>query len=737
MPNPSMPLPTPGCELSDSQDEMLLGQKASEATTATESDKDHCNSSLHPVPLFHQSRSASPVEGPSCITHQRQAYSRERAMTSPSCSAGQATTTMSWVTMSSSRRSRSQSILGLFPIPNGQNRTVINRRRSQTANSSLFSGFSGTHVPAKSLDRLRSMPDVPPNVQQNSSIRIICPTEGEGIAISEIYRPLEKDVDPRISRPFMPFASGRTYGPADIRVINVPPPNTPNPAYRSPIQSQHASPIDERDDLNRQYTPPSSKPQAQTASPDVLLVGFWHKSMAPTRASALVRYGRTLLVLLIAIFLIITMATGISSGVDERISSLSVAVVDLDSASSTDTVAPIVGPYIRSAFESQFNHNQHLNYRFPNPVDFHNDAAKVYEAVYKHDYWAAVVIHADATTSLMDAALLNDISYNPRLAATIVCNEARDFQTYESYITPILDHLALSIASSFEPYWLDSINNGLVPNGSSSSTTLSPGISFSFLNIRPAAPSSTFPVTTVNIIYLILISFYSCTFFMHTHILFIVRQPTLRFSSLVIYRWCATMTTYLFFALMYSLVTLTIGVPFSRSSHQTDPTGVRFTTESTSFGPIGNFFTYLALNFVGTAALGLASENMAMFLSFTSSLPYSLLFLLFWIASNVSTSFYSLELAGPFYTWGYGWPMYNLVEGTKTLVLGVRSNLTVNFAVLAAWVAAGTIAFPLACWLMRWKGIRAASEKRSESISENSMQVVVDERVTPRAEAIA
>lgn len=416
------------------------------------------------------------------------------------------------------------------------------------------------------------------------------------------------------------------------------------------------------------------------------------------------------------------MSTGILSGADQRLSALSVAVVDFDTPSVLNLFPSIVGPYIKEGFESEFSHDQHLDYQFPSAAVFHHDASKVYEAVYNHQYWAAVIIHANATNSLIESALLNDTSYNPRLAATIVVNEARDFYTYEAYITPRLDHLALAISSAFEPRWLDILKHGILPNSSFpiTSQTLALGVSFSFQNIRSATPATAFSITTVNVIYLVLISFYSCTFFMHTHILFIIRQPALKFSSLVVYRWCATMAAYLLFALVYSLVTLTVQMPFSAPSRQIDPTGIAFTARSTDFSPVAAFFTYFALNFLGTAALGLVSENMAMFLSLISSLPYSLLFLLFWMASNICTSFSSLELASQFYKWGYGWPMHNLVEGSKTLILGVRSDLAMNFSVLAGWVVLGTIVFPLACWLMKWKGDRVAAksiESDSNSIT--------------------
>lgn len=54
------------------------------------------------------------------------------------------------------------------------------------------------------------------------------------------------------------------------------------------------------------------------------------------------------------------------------------------------------------------------------------------------------------------------------------------------------------------------------------------------------------------------------------------------------------------------------------------------------------------------AALGLPCENMAMILG----APYSSIFLIFWVISNVSTGFYALDLAPSFFRWGYVWPLH-------------------------------------------------------------------------------
>ena len=54
------------------------------------------------------------------------------------------------------------------------------------------------------------------------------------------------------------------------------------------------------------------------------------------------------------------------------------------------------------------------------------------------------------------------------------------------------------------------------------------------------------------------------------------------------------------------------------------------------------------LNWVGMGALGFACENVAMIVG----QPWTAFWLIFWVISNVSTSFYSIDLAPGFFKYG-------------------------------------------------------------------------------------
>jgi hypothetical protein len=82
-------------------------------------------------------------------------------------------------------------------------------------------------------------------------------------------------------------------------------------------------------------------------------------------------------------------------------------------------------------------------------------------------------------------------------------------------------------------------------------------------------------------------------------------------------------------------------------------------------------------------AFGLAVENVNNLLG----LPFTPVFFLFWVISNVATGFYPVELLSNFYKWGLAWPLRHDLIGAKALLFGTKNLLGLNFGVLIAWVA--------------------------------------------------
>lgn len=140
---------------------------------------------------------------------------------------------------------------------------------------------------------------------------------------------------------------------------------------------------------------------------------------------------------------------------------------------------------------------------------------------------------------------------------------------------------------------------------------------------------------------------------------------------------------------------------------------------ATAYGH-ATFVVYWLVNFVGMCALGLACENVAMVVG----QPWVALWLIFWVITNVSTSFYSIDLAPGFYRWGYAWPLHQVVEASRQLLFDLHSRIGLNVGILLAWSAVNTALFPLCCYFMRWKGER---EKRQAEKDKDRYVVETEE----------
>jgi hypothetical protein len=234
-------------------------------------------------------------------------------------------------------------------------------------------------------------------------------------------------------------------------------------------------------------------------------------------------------------------------------------------------------------------------------------------------------------------------------------------------------------------------------------------------------PPVAIPAVSIGLIYLIIIAFFSFGFFVPTHMKFVLPDtrnphPPLKFTHLILWRFISTITSYFFLSLCYSLVSLAFQIPFLRTPSDSQSTWPSDdVANNANYAGRATFLIYWMLNWFGMTALGLACENVAMLIG----QPWTALWLVFWVITNVSTGFYALELAPGFFRWGYAWPLRQIVYASRTLLFGTRDRLGLNFGILTVWVVLGTVLFPFACWVMRWKSIKEkekAAERKRESI---------------------
>lgn len=409
-------------------------------------------------------------------------------------------------------------------------------------------------------------------------------------------------------------------------------------------------------------------------------------------------------------------------------SSLTCLVVDFDGTQPAYAdVEPLVGPMVtQAAHEMLRSPRPHLGFISRPPSDFGNDPLQVREAIYNLNAWAAIVVslsypfflspriklnqlqvNPNATFLLRKAVTEGNASYDPMGACQVIYVQARDQTTHDSYITPQLNMFQTQITASFGAMWTrQTLKDASIPISSlqAAPQALSPAIGFSQYNLRPFAPATATPAVTIGLIYLIIIAFFSFSFFLPIYLKFANPDghPVIAFWKLTVLRYLGANGAYFFMSLFYSLISLAFQIPFAN-----DTASHTMVAENANTYGKGTFVVYWMVNFVGMSALGMACENMAMLVG----QPWVSLWLIFWVITNVSTSFYSLDLSPKFYYWGYAWPLQNIVEASRSLLFDLHSRIGLNFGVLFCWVAVNSALFPFCCRFMRWKEEREKKGK--------------------------
>jgi hypothetical protein len=461
-------------------------------------------------------------------------------------------------------------------------------------------------------------------------------------------------------------------------------------------------------------------------------VGFWNPALKHVRNRALAKWILTTAILMAFILSVLSIYWGVFFRVEDRLKHLAVYVVDFDGQPPYDTgAATLVGPTITRLTEQMVSNGKPtLGFSIRNPSDFGNDPLQVRQAIYNFDAWAAIIINPNATALLNSAVATGNVSYDPLGACQLIYQDSRDDTNWYDFILPILSTYMTEAQSMVGKQWAQQV----LRNASDSTTlqnmqavpqAINPAIGFSQFNLRPFFPYTGIPAVSIGLIYLIIISFFSFSFYLPIHMQYLNPQghPPLKFYQLIIWRWCATITAYLFLSLAYSFVSSAFQINFTSTNPITSETQA---TDMAFGNPVayghGTFPVYWMLNFFGMLALGLACENVAMVVG----QPWMGMWLIFWVITNVSTSFYDIEIAPGFYRWGYAWPLHSgkstttscvspitnlcrvlVVEGSRSILFDLHSRIGLDFGILIAWGAVNTLFFPICCWFQR-KCIRFA-----------------------------
>lgn len=301
-------------------------------------------------------------------------------------------------------------------------------------------------------------------------------------------------------------------------------------------------------------------------------VGFFHPSMKSTRNGVIKSWAITTLILATVIMAVLSLYWGVLFRVEQNLTALVVWIVDFDGQVTPYTnVTPMVGPQIVQAAKSLIAPVGALGWGSVPASQFNYDPIEVRRQVYDNKAWAAIVINANATALLQSAVQNGNASYDPMGAAQVVYVQARDETTHSNYVTPQLTMFQQQVTSMFGKIWAEQIlsqassNPTILSNIQSAPQAINPGIGFSTFNLRPFNPPVETPAITIGLIYLIIIAFFSFTFYLPHHMKLISSpgQRPLKFPQYVIWRWLAAITAYLLLSLAYSLISLGFQISFS------------------------------------------------------------------------------------------------------------------------------------------------------------------------------
>lgn len=254
-------------------------------------------------------------------------------------------------------------------------------------------------------------------------------------------------------------------------------------------------------------------------------VGFWHPSLKHVRLEAFSKWILTTGILMAFILGCLSLYWAVFYNLPQNLGALVVYVVDFDGAFAPyNDVTPVVGPAITQLAEQMVNGaTPTLAYTIVEPSVFNNDPMQVRQAVYDWEAWAAIIINPNAT-SLLSAAIQNgNTSYDPLGACQLVFIDSRDDTNWYDFLNPQLSMFQTEATSMVGEMWTKQVmqeaatNTALVTNAARVPQALSPAIGFSQYNLRPFFPYTAIPAVSIGLIYLIIISFFSFSFYLPIH----------------------------------------------------------------------------------------------------------------------------------------------------------------------------------------------------------------------------
>lgn len=335
-----------------------------------------------------------------------------------------------------------------------------------------------------------------------------------------------------------------------------------------------------------------------------------------------------------------------------------------------------------------------LWWRVVNASHFETDE-DVAQAVVNERTWLAVVVSENATARLTDAQRNGDETYDPTSALTVYYAQARNEIAAGTYLLPLtttlLENFTTTYATSMAQRYFAAIilQNGTVNETAINSIarapqTISPGVGYKLVNLRPYTASVAQAPLLVGQIYICIFAF----IFVMAHSTARDKiKPHVSVSSYLAIRVITPLVVFFPLTMNYALISLAFKLPFG-------------SRPSLSYGD--GFILFFAVLYLGMTSLGFALESMVTILS-PKFVPF---FLVLLIIVNISTAALPPELTPRLYNYGTVSHFYNIQQALRTVFFNTESYLPKNAGILLAWVFLSIVMTVLLTWLHPFTWIR-------------------------------
>ncbi|KAK9896047.1 hypothetical protein P389DRAFT_73734 [Cystobasidium minutum MCA 4210] len=356
---------------------------------------------------------------------------------------------------------------------------------------------------------------------------------------------------------------------------------------------------------------------------------------------------------------------------------LTVTVVDFESPLLGQDAA--LGPLMVSmARETNMQTMRpHLGFAITQASDYPNGPVDVKEAIGYSQYWGAIVVYPNCTSTWRTALQNGIASYDPTGCVGVFYSGARYYQVTLLYLAPFMKRFAEQVvqqaSTSALAQYVESIQTNTTALSLLAQVPQAVSTPFSLYqeDVRPINQWAVAAPFEAALIYYLILTF---TLSMWGAA---AREKTgwnkkLTLPSLYLWRIGVPFLCYFLLSLSMTLQIKAFLIP----------------TEA-AFGRGGGFMALWMLNWVFLCAVGFVLESMISLLT-KEYVPF---FLIIWIIMNISSSFQPIELMEKFYRFLRWLPFYHTVEAYKIIFYKTRPphEIGLNYGALIAVAAVAQI----------------------------------------------